>query len=132
MRAGRRKRAGPRQPAPLRHHVQHLSAERQGRHHRRAAELTQNNTDGVDPTLFVQLAGYVGQVSPILSLPDEDRAELERVAQDLHTEASSDNPEPGRLRQFATQLKDKLLEGAITMAATQGIQMAEQALAALM
>ncbi|MGI5360025.1 hypothetical protein ACQI4E_32670 [Streptomyces sp. CA-252508] len=94
--------------------------------------FTQNNTDGVDPTLFVQLAGYVGQVSPILGLSDDDRVELERVAQDLHTEATSANPEPGRLRQFATQLKDKLLEGATTMAATQGIQMAEQALAALM
>ncbi|MFD9541939.1 hypothetical protein [Streptomyces sp. NPDC060022] len=42
------------------------------------------------------------------------------------------DPEPGRLRQFATQLKDKLLKGASTMTATQGIQMAEQALAALM
>ncbi|MFF8557035.1 hypothetical protein ACF058_29940 [Streptomyces sp. NPDC015501] len=94
--------------------------------------FTQNNTDGVDPTLFVQLAGYIGQVSPILGMPDEDRGELERVAQELHTEATSDNPEPGRLRQFATQLKDKLGEGASTMAATQGIQMAEQALAALM
>lgn len=58
-------------------------------------------------------------------MPDEDRVELERVAQELHDEATSGNPEPGRLRQFATQLKDKLLEGATTMAATQGIQMAE-------
>ncbi|MFJ4866333.1 hypothetical protein [Streptomyces sp. NPDC088748] len=49
---------------------------------------------------------------------------------ELHTEATSGSPEPGRLRQFATQLKDKFLEGATTMAATQG--MAEQALAALM
>ncbi|TGZ12342.1 hypothetical protein DV517_74370 [Streptomyces sp. S816] len=94
--------------------------------------FTQNNTDGVDPTLFVQLAGYVGQVSPILGLSDKDRVELERVAQDLHTEATSASPEPGRLHQFATQLKDKLLAGATTMAATQGIQMAEQALVALM
>ncbi|WP_331751558.1 hypothetical protein OG215_40370 (plasmid) [Streptomyces globisporus] len=36
---------------------------------------------------------------------------MAEVAQDLHTEATSGNPEPGRLRQFATQLKDKLLEG---------------------
>ncbi|MFD9057569.1 hypothetical protein ACFWCM_19915 [Streptomyces albidoflavus] len=94
--------------------------------------FTQNNTDGVDPTLFVQLAGYIGQVSPILNLSDEDRVELERVAQDLHDEATSSSPEPGRLHQFATQLKDKLLDGATTIAATQGIQMAEQALATLM
>ena len=39
--------------------------------------------------------------------------------------------EPGRLRQFATQLKDKLLEAGTTMAATMGVQMADQALEAL-
>ncbi|WP_158717554.1 hypothetical protein [Streptomyces sp. NRRL WC-3744] len=93
--------------------------------------FTQNNTDGVDPTLFVQLAGYVGQVSSTLGMPEPDRVELERVAQDLHDEATSDNPEPGRLRQFTTQLKDKLLEAGTTMAATMGVQMAEQALGAL-
>ncbi|GCB53238.1 hypothetical protein [Streptomyces sp. NL15-2K] len=94
--------------------------------------FTQNNTDGVDPTLFVQLAGYIGQISPTLAMPEPDRVELERVAQDLHDEATSENPEPGRLRQFTTQLKDKLLEAGITMAATMGVQMAEQALGTLM
>jgi hypothetical protein len=93
--------------------------------------FTQNNTDGVDPTLFVQLAGYVGQVSGTLGMPEPDRVALERVAQDLHTEATSPNPEPGRLRQFATQVKDKLLEAGTTMAATMGVQLAEQALGAL-
>ncbi|OEJ23392.1 hypothetical protein AR457_01505 [Streptomyces agglomeratus] len=57
--------------------------------------------------------------------------ELESVARDLHAEAMSDAPEPGRLRQFATQLKDKLLEADTTIAATMGIQMADRALAAL-
>ncbi|GGU10800.1 hypothetical protein GCM10010272_64710 [Streptomyces lateritius] len=93
--------------------------------------FTQNNTDGVDPTLFVQLAGYVGQISPTLGMPEPERVELERVAQDLHDEATSENPEPGRLRQFTTQLKDKLLEAGTTMAAAMGVQMAEQALGAL-
>lgn len=93
--------------------------------------FTQNNTDGVDPTLFVQLAGYIGQVSTTLGASDPDRAELERVAQELHTEATSESPDPGRLRQFATHLKDKLLEAGTTIAATVGVQMADQALAAL-
>ncbi|MER5820787.1 hypothetical protein ABT086_00285 [Streptomyces mirabilis] len=53
--------------------------------------------------------------------------EPDRVAQDLHDEATSQNSEPGRLRQFTTQLKDKLLEAGTTMAA----MMAEQALGAL-
>ncbi|RZE85464.1 hypothetical protein [Streptomyces albidoflavus] len=94
--------------------------------------FTQNNTDGVDPTLFAQLAGYIGQVSSTLGMSDTDRVELERVAQDLHDEATSASPEPGRLRQLATQIKDRLLEAGATIAATQGIQLAEQALDALM
>ncbi|MFJ3728494.1 hypothetical protein ACIPYQ_38830 [Streptomyces sp. NPDC090045] len=94
--------------------------------------FTQNNSDGVDPTLFVQLAGYVGQVSGTLNMHESDRVELERVAQDLHAEATSPNPEPGRLRQFATQVKDQLVEAGTTIAATMGVQMAEQALGSLM
>ncbi|MFE4331377.1 hypothetical protein ACFRQM_18680 [Streptomyces sp. NPDC056831] len=66
-----------------------------------------------------------------MTFTDTDRVELERVAQDLHAEATSENPEPGHLRQFATQFKDKLLEAGTTIAATMGVQMAEQALAAL-
>ncbi|MFI6530227.1 hypothetical protein [Streptomyces uncialis] len=93
--------------------------------------FTQNNTNGVDPTLFAQLAGYIGQVSTTLGMSDPDRVELERVAQDLHAEATSPNPEPSRLRQLATQLRDKLLEAGTTIAATMGVQMAGQALAVL-
>ncbi|MEV5599430.1 hypothetical protein [Streptomyces sp. NPDC052496] len=94
--------------------------------------VTQNNTAGVDPTLFVQLAGYVGQVSGTLGMDEPDREAMERVAQDLHAEATSPVPEPGRMRQLTTQLKDKLLEAGTTVAATMGVQMAEQALGSLM
>ncbi|MEU5163842.1 hypothetical protein AB0G74_30100 [Streptomyces sp. NPDC020875] len=93
--------------------------------------FTQFNNGGVDPTPFAQLAGYIGQVSTTLDMSDEDRVELERVAEDLHAEATSQNPEPGRLRQFATQIKDRLLETGTTIAATMGVQMADQALTAL-
>ncbi|WSK66772.1 hypothetical protein OG295_00300 [Streptomyces sp. NBC_01276] len=78
--------------------------------------FTQNNADGVDPTLFAQLAGCVGQDTTILGMAETDRGELERVAQDLHAEATSEDPEPGRLRQFATQVKDELLEAGTTIA----------------
>ncbi|MFF3934228.1 hypothetical protein [Streptomyces hirsutus] len=94
-------------------------------------DFTQNNTAGIDPSAFVQLAGYVGQISGTLNMSDPDRVELERVAQELHAEATSPNPEPGRIRQIATQLKDKLLEASTTIAATMGVQMAEQALGTL-
>ncbi|GAA3702583.1 hypothetical protein GCM10022224_080520 [Nonomuraea antimicrobica] len=39
-----------------------------------------------------------------------------------------DDPQGGRLRQLAGQIKDRLLEAGATMAATVGIQMAEQAI----
>ncbi|MFJ8697015.1 hypothetical protein [Streptomyces roseolilacinus] len=94
--------------------------------------FTQNNTAGIDPAAFIQLAGYVGQINGTLGLAEPERVELERVSQELHTEATSPNPEPGRLRRLATQIKNQLTEAAPTMAATFGIQMAEQALGTLM
>ncbi|WP_148663787.1 hypothetical protein [Streptomyces ambofaciens] len=93
--------------------------------------VTQNNTAGIDPSAFVQLAGYVGQISNTLGMPETDRVELERVAQELHDEATSPSPEPGRMRQFATQVKDMLVGAGATAAAQVGIQMAEQALGTL-
>lgn len=93
--------------------------------------FTQNNTTGIDPRAFIQLAGYVGQVSSTLGLDEPDRVELERVTQELHEEATSGDPQESRLRQLAGQVKDRLLEAGATMAATVGIQMAEQAIGTL-
>ncbi|WP_217243179.1 hypothetical protein [Streptomyces sp. AC555_RSS877] len=93
--------------------------------------FTQNNTAGIDPSAFIQLAGYVGQISSTLGLAEADRVELQRVAQELHNESTSPAPQSGRMRQIAGQIKDRLLEAGTTMAATVGIQMAEQALATL-
>lgn len=93
--------------------------------------VTQNNTAGIDSSAFVQLAGYVGQISSTLGMPEADRVELERVAQELHDEATSANPEPGRMRQFTTRVKAMLVDARATAAAQVGIQMAEQALGTL-
>ncbi|MET9648612.1 hypothetical protein ACFZB6_29505 [Streptomyces syringium] len=67
----------------------------------------------------------MGQISGTLGMSEPDRVELERVAQELHAEASSTAPEPGRTRQLAAQLKDKLVDAGTTIAATMGVQMAE-------
>jgi hypothetical protein len=93
--------------------------------------FTQNNSTGIDPRAFIQLAGYVDQVSGALGLDEPDRMELERVTQELHEEATSDAPHVSRLRQLSGPIKDRLLEAGATMAATVGIQMAEQAIGAL-
>ncbi|MGW2051523.1 hypothetical protein ACWCPF_41235 [Streptomyces sp. NPDC001858] len=93
----------------------------------RQQNVTQNNTAGIDPSAFVQLAGFVGQISNTLGMPDQDREELERVAQELHDEATSPSPEPGRMRQFATQVKDMLVGAGVTAAARVGTSdMADQ------
>ncbi|WP_405622378.1 hypothetical protein [Streptomyces sp. NBC_01508] len=94
--------------------------------------FTQNNSSGVDPSAFIQLAGYVGQISATLGMDGPQRVELERVAQELHDEASSETPEQGRLRHLAGQVKERLTAAGATMAATVGVQMAEQAIGSLM
>ncbi|MFE2964098.1 hypothetical protein ACFXKC_10570 [Streptomyces sp. NPDC059340] len=93
--------------------------------------FTQNNSTGIDPRAFIQLSGYVGQVSSALGMDEPDRMDLERVTQELHEEATSDAPQVSQLRQLAGQIKDRLLEAGATMAATVGIQMAEQAIGTL-
>ncbi|MFV8132769.1 hypothetical protein [Streptomyces syringium] len=83
------------------------------------------------PSAFVQPAGYVGLISGTLGMSEPGRVELEPVAQGLPAEASSTTLEPGRILQLATQLKDKLVDAGTTIAATMGVQMAEQALGTL-
>jgi hypothetical protein len=92
---------------------------------------TQNNTSGAVPLAFIQLAGYVGQISEALSMPDSDRAELKRVAAALHAEAASGSPRPHRLRALADQVKDRLLTPGSTMAGQIGVQMVDQAIDSL-
>ncbi|MFI6006626.1 hypothetical protein ACIA98_40880 [Streptomyces sp. NPDC051366] len=45
---------------------------------------------------------HVRPTGRMLGMSDPDHVELWRVGQDLHAEAISPNPEPDRLRQFAT------------------------------
>ncbi|WP_328786011.1 hypothetical protein OHT68_48605 (plasmid) [Streptomyces canus] len=94
-------------------------------------DFTQNNTKGVDPAKFIQLAGYIGQISGTLGLDELQRIELERVAEELHEQASSGTPEVGRLRALGQALKETLMATATTIAAQVGVQMAEDALASL-
>jgi hypothetical protein len=93
--------------------------------------FTQNNTAGIDPSAFVQLAGYVGQISSTLGMPQPQREELERAALELHAEATADAPQGSRLREVATRVRDALVSAGTTMAAQVGVQMAEQALQSL-
>ncbi|WP_330327884.1 hypothetical protein [Streptomyces pseudovenezuelae] len=94
--------------------------------------FTQNNTQGIDPAKFVQLAGYVGQVSATLNLTDSDRSELERTAEELHDEATLAEPSPGRLRALGRAVRDSLASAATTIAAQVGVQMADEALNSLL
>lgn len=94
-------------------------------------KFTQNNSADIDPVPFIQLAGYVGQINSTLELSEPQREELERVAQELHATATTPTPEPGRLRQLTSQIKDALITEGTTIAAQRGIEMAAQALAML-
>lgn len=93
--------------------------------------FTQNNNAGVDPSEFVQLAGYLGQVSATLGLEDSERVELEQAAQDLHAAATSASPEPGSLRALTTRVLDGLANAAGTVAGQIALQMGQSALGSL-
>ncbi|RSN40919.1 hypothetical protein DMH12_35445 [Streptomyces sp. WAC 04229] len=93
--------------------------------------FTQNNSAGVDPSVFIRLAGYVGQVSGTLNLEESERSDLERVAQELHAAATSDSPEPSRLRELTSRIVDGLTTAAGTIAGQIALQMGQDALGSL-
>ncbi|MFB6876400.1 hypothetical protein [Streptomyces sp. NPDC056323] len=93
--------------------------------------FTQNNNAGVDPSEFVRLAGYLGQVSATLGLEDSERVELEQAAQDLHAAATSESPEPSSLRTLTTRVLDGLANAAGTVAGQMALQMGQSALGSL-
>ncbi|MGW5868968.1 hypothetical protein ACWFRJ_43270 [Streptomyces sp. NPDC055239] len=94
-------------------------------------DFTQNNKAGIDPSAFIQLAGYLGQVSATLGLEESDRAELERTAQELHTAATSGSPKPGRLRALTSRIVDGLSDAAGTIAGQVAVRMGQEALGSL-
>ncbi|WP_123466618.1 MULTISPECIES: hypothetical protein [unclassified Streptomyces] len=93
--------------------------------------FTQNNNAGIDPSAFIRLAGYLGQVSATLGLEDSERIELERAAQELHAAATSASPEPGRLQALTSRIVDGLTNAAGTIAGQIALQMGQDALGSL-
>jgi len=93
--------------------------------------FTQNNNAGIDPSVFIRLAGYLGQVSATLGLEDSERIELERAAQELHAAATSTSPEPGRLQSLTSRIVDGLTNAAGTIAGQVALQMGQDALGSL-
>ncbi|MFE7434791.1 hypothetical protein ACFU78_17480 [Streptomyces tendae] len=93
--------------------------------------FTQTNNAGVDPSAFIQLAGYLGQVSATLGLEDSERIELERAAQELHAAATSTSPDPGRLQSLTSRIVDGLTNAAGTIAGQIALQMGQDALGSL-
>ncbi|MFG3154890.1 hypothetical protein ACGF7W_22890 [Streptomyces sp. NPDC048219] len=97
----------------------------------KAADVTQNNNAGVDPSVFIRLAGYLGQVSATLGLEDSERIELEQTAQELHAAATSTSPEAGRLQVLTSRIVDGLTNAAGTIAGQIALQMGQDALGSL-
>ncbi|MFG2548245.1 hypothetical protein ACGFOM_38115 [Streptomyces sp. NPDC048594] len=93
--------------------------------------FTQNNTAGVDPSTFIRLAGYLGQVSATLGLEDSERIELEQAAQELHAAATSTSPEAGQLQALTSRIVDGLTNAAGTVAGQIALQMGQDALGSL-
>jgi hypothetical protein len=76
--------------------------------------FTQNYNAGINVEDLVRFAGGVRQMLPVLGVDPADQDDLAKVADDLHSEATSPAPDRGRLR----RLVDRLLAGVNAAAPT--------------
>jgi hypothetical protein len=82
----------------------------------------------VNSAKFLELASYLTQVSSTLDLHEARLVELQRAVQQLHDEAVSQTPQPGRLRELAGWIKGQLQQATSTAVTRVGVQMVEQAI----
>lgn len=95
------------------------------------SNFTQHNHEGFDPTQIASFASLVRQISPTLGLKPDPQAELERQALDLHTEATSNAADRGRMRKLVDAVLSGLSNAAPTVASQIAIGVGQDALRAL-
>ena len=93
-------------------------------------DVTQNHTSGIDARELMNFAGLVRQIAPTLGLGQEQQADLEGRAKQLH-EAASTSPEPGRLRSLCRAVLDGLALAAPSVASQMATELGDKALKAL-
>ncbi|MGW2417080.1 hypothetical protein ACWCV5_33650 [Streptomyces tubercidicus] len=95
------------------------------------SNFTQNNSEGVDTAKFIQLAALIGEISGALPLEGNVRVDMQRDAQELNEEATSSNPEPGRLRALTSRIAGYLDQSTRTALSEVAVKMTQEALASL-
>ncbi|MFF7459608.1 hypothetical protein [Kitasatospora sp. NPDC008115] len=84
-------------------------------------EVTQTATtnQGINPSDLVLLARSLRQAAPVLGLPEGDAEEFADIATRIENEASTDNPDPGRIRRWGNAILDILNSPAVSGALAQ-------------
>jgi len=77
---------------------------------------TQSVTHGIDTSAVLKFAGTLAQSLPVLGLSEDAQAEVRAQSDELHAEASGDQPNVGRMR----SLIDSLM-GAVAKASTTAV-----------
>ncbi|MFB7619868.1 hypothetical protein [Kitasatospora sp. NPDC056181] len=92
-------------------------------------EVTQTATtnQGINPSELVLLARSLRQAAPVLGLPESDVEEFADIATRIENEASTDTPDPGRLRRWGNAILDILNSPAVSGALAQTLSTAVQA-----
>jgi hypothetical protein len=98
------------------------------------SNFSQSNTSGIDPAVLAQLTHFTAAVRqgiPSYGLDDSQQIEVEQLAEELETEASSDAPDRGRLRRLTDRLVTALAPAASSALGGIVTALGEQAAAAI-
>ncbi|MFD5083424.1 hypothetical protein ACFWOG_12395 [Kitasatospora sp. NPDC058406] len=92
-------------------------------------EVTQTATtnQGINTSELVLLARSLRQATPVLGLPEGDAEEFTDIATRIESEASTENPDPGRIRRWGNTILDILNSPAASGALAQTLATTLQA-----
>jgi hypothetical protein len=93
--------------------------------------VKQNIKTGLDTRRLLEFAGFVRQVLPTLGLADDDQAELDADADELHQAAEQLEPDRGRLKQLSDAVMSGLIKAAPSIVTATAIAMGNDAVQAI-
>jgi predicted transcriptional regulator len=93
--------------------------------------VKQNIKTGIDTRKLLEFAGFVRQVLPTLGLGEDDQAELDADAAELHRAAEEVEPDRGRLQQLSDAVMSGLIKAAPSIVTATATAMGNDAIRAI-
>lgn len=93
--------------------------------------VQQNIETGIDTRKLLDFAGFVRQVVPTLGLSEDDQAELDADAAELHQAAEEAQPDRGRIKQLHDAVMAGLIKAAPSIVTSTATAMGNDAIRAI-